>query len=269
MSLDHFWSLAVEEQFYLIWPMAVFILRDLKRLLLTCVALSFAALLLRFVLATHNFAYHTINRNTLCRMDALLIGAALALLLRSEFQDVVSRSAKKLFFAVVAVVGALNVTGLLVRRYPDWRPVFDVDYLSVRYTLMALGSAALVAWCLQPSSLMRRAFENRTLRFFGKYSYGLYVLHYVALGFLIRTFRGWIGELTLNKGVQVVGAGCASFVIAVTAAVASYNLYEKQFLRLKRYFDYERPVKVAGQEAEIVLSSCRCPGTQVWYLNTY
>lgn len=234
--------------------MAVFILRDLKRLLLTCVALSFAALLLRFVLATHNVAYHTINRNTLCRMDALLIGAALARLLRSEFQDVVSRSAKKLFFAVVAVVGALNVTGLPVRRYPDWRPVFDADYLSVRYTLMALGSAALVAWCLQPSSLMRRAFENRTLRFFGKYSYGLYVLHYVALGFLIRTFRGWIGELTPNKGVQVVGAGCASFVIAVTAAVASYNLYEKQFLRLKRYFDYERPVKVAGQEAEIVLS---------------
>jgi peptidoglycan/LPS O-acetylase OafA/YrhL len=253
VSLNHFWSLAVEEQFYLVWPLAVFFIRDLKRLLWTCVALSCVALCLRFVLATHNTIYHTINGSTFCRMDSLLIGGALALLVRSDFRDVALASAKKVFLAVVAVVSALNLAGLLMLRYPRWSFAFDASYLSVRYTLMALGSAALIAWCLQPSSWMRRKLENRTLGFFGKYSYGLYVLHYVALGFLIRTFRGWIRVFTPNKGIQVIGAGLASFVIAIIAAYASYNLYEKPFLRLKRYFDYERPVLVAEQEAELVL----------------
>lgn len=105
---------------------------------------------------------------------------------------------------------------------------------------MAFGSAALIAWCLRPTSVPRRLFENGTLRFFGKYSYGLYVLHVVALGFLLETFRGWIALVTPSKLAAVAGSGLLSFLVAIVAAYASYNLYEKQFLHLKRYFDYDR-----------------------------
>jgi peptidoglycan/LPS O-acetylase OafA/YrhL len=241
LSLDHFWSLAVEEQFYLVWPLVVFFIRDLKKLLWACLALSSVALLLRFSLAFHHTIYHTINRSTLCRADSLLMGAALALLLRSQLHDAVLRSAKRVFFLVVAVVAALNLSRLAVARRPGWLFAFDASYLSLRYTLMALGSAALIAWCLRPTSVPRRLFENGTLRFFGKYSYGLYVLHVVALGFLLKTFRGWIALVTPSKLAGVVGSGFLSFLVAVVAAYASYNLFEKQFLRLKHYFDYDRP----------------------------
>jgi peptidoglycan/LPS O-acetylase OafA/YrhL len=243
LSLDHFWSLAVEEQFYLIWPLAVFFIRDLRRLLWTCLALSCTALLLRFILTFHHTIYHIINRSTFCRMDSLLIGAALALLLRSRLHDAVLRSAKAVFLVVVAVIASLNHARSFVEQNPDWLFAFDSSYLSVRYTLMALGSAALIAWCLQPSSVPRRLFEARTLRFFGKYSYGLYVLHFVALGFLLKTLRGWIALVTPSKLAGVAGAGFLSFLVAVVAAYASYNLYEKQFLRLKRYFDYDRSAR--------------------------
>ncbi|MCU1318870.1 MAG: acyltransferase 3 [Edaphobacter sp.] len=241
LSLDHFWSLAVEEQFYLVWPLVVFFIRDRRRLLWACLALSSAALLLRFSLAFHHTIYHTINRSTLCRADSLLMGAALALLLRSQLHDAVLRSAKRVFFLVVALVAALNLARPIIERRPDWLFAFDASYLSLRYTLMALGSAALIAWCLRPTSVPRRLFENGALRFFGKYSYGLYVLHVVALGFLLKTFRGWIALVTPSKLAAVAGSGFLAFLVAVVAAYASYNLFEKQFLRLKHHFDYDRP----------------------------
>jgi peptidoglycan/LPS O-acetylase OafA/YrhL len=237
--LDHFWSLAVEEQFYLVWPLIVFFVRDIRRLLWVCLALSSVSLVLRLTLAFHHAIYHTINRSTLCRMDSLLVGGALALALRGGLHDRVLRAAKPLFWSAVVAIAGLNLLRPALSQRPQLLPAFDATYLGVRYTLLALASAALIGWCLQPSSL-RRFFEGKALRFFGKYSYGLYVLHLIALGYLLRTFRGWISVVTPNKGVGVVGAGLMVFVLAVAAAYTSYHLYEKQFLRLKRYFDYDR-----------------------------
>jgi peptidoglycan/LPS O-acetylase OafA/YrhL len=237
--LDHFWSLAVEEQFYLVWPLIVFFVRDIRRLLWVCLALSSVSLVLRLALAFHHVIYHTINRSTLCRMDSLLVGGALALALRSGFHDRVLRAAKPLFWAAAFALAGLNLLRPAMSERPQLLAAFDDAYLGLRYTLLALASAALIGWCLQPSSL-RRFFEGATLRFFGKYSYGLYVLHLIALGYLLRIFRGWIALATPSKGVGIVGAGLMVFVLAGAAAYTSYHLYEKQFLRLKRYFDYDR-----------------------------
>jgi peptidoglycan/LPS O-acetylase OafA/YrhL len=240
ISLDHFWSLAVEEQFYLVWPLAVFFIRDLRKLIWACFSLSLVALLLRFILIFHHTNYNFINRSTFCRADSLLLGAVLALLLRTRLHDAVLASAKKIFFAVIAVIVSVNLTRLLIERHSEWLFAFDSTYLAVRYTLIALGSAALIAWCLRPSSRTRVFFEGRILRFFGKYSYGLYVLHYAAAAFLITTFRSWILHLTSSKLIGVVASGFLTFLVAIVFAYVSYNLYEKQFLRLKRYFDYDR-----------------------------
>jgi peptidoglycan/LPS O-acetylase OafA/YrhL len=239
VSLTHFWSLAVEEQFYLVWPMLVFLIRGRGNLLRLCFALSGVALCLRLFLTLHNVRYAVINGHTLCRMDSLLIGGALALLMRSTYRDSILQWAKAAFFLVVVVATALALSRSMFAEQSQRIVVFDALSLSLHYTLMAVGSAALIAWCFQPSSIPRRIFENRSLCFFGKYSYGLYVLHFVALGFLIRTFRGWIRIVIPSKGVEVAGAGILAFVVAVVAAYASYNLYEKRFLRLKQYFDYD------------------------------
>jgi peptidoglycan/LPS O-acetylase OafA/YrhL len=242
ISLDHFWSLAVEEQFYLAWPLAVFFIRDRKRLIWTCAILSSVALIVRTVLAFHGTIYHIINRSTVCRVDGLLAGAALALLLRGARHDFVLSSARRVFWGVVGLLVSLNIVRMLIHS-PYWLNVFDAGYLSVRYTLMAIASVALIAWCLNAGSISQKIFETHVLRWFGRYSYGLYVVHVVALGFLLRTLKDWIALVTPNKLAGVVGAGLIVFLVSVLAAYVSYNLYEKKFLRLKRFFDYDRPKK--------------------------
>jgi peptidoglycan/LPS O-acetylase OafA/YrhL len=165
--------------------------------------------------------------------------------MHSESRESILRWARETFFLVVLVAAALSLSRSIFEQ-SQWISVFDAVSLSLHYSLMAIGSAALIAWCLRQSSIPRRIFEDRSLSFFGKYSYGLYVLHFVALGFLLRTFRGWIRIGTSSKGIEVAGAGILTFAVAVVAAYASYNLYEKRFLRLKGYFDYDHPVSTDG-----------------------
>ena len=77
----HFWSLAVEEQFYLLWPLVVWKLTA-RRLLMVCVWVALGALLLRCVLVGFGTDWWTLYTNTVCRMDALALGSAGACLLR-------------------------------------------------------------------------------------------------------------------------------------------------------------------------------------------
>ena len=240
LSLDHFWSLAVEEQFYLLWPVVVFAVRGQRRLMTVCAGLMVLAPLLRFGLTLHGTDPNYINRSTPCRMDALLSGALLALALRGRWHDPVLRWAKGIFWGSAASWTALAGVRSMVERDHSTHLFWASTYAACRYSLVAVGSAALIAWTLGPAMTVRAFLERRTLRVFGRYSYGLYVLHFVALGFLIPTFKGWIALLTPNKAAGVGGAGLLAFGAAAVAAYLSYNLYEVRFLRLKRFFRYDR-----------------------------
>ncbi len=240
VSLSHFWSLAVEEQFYLVWPLAVFFLRDIKKLLWACLAFSTIALVLRFYLAFHHAAYHIINCNTLCRADSLLMGAALALLLRTHLHDSILRFARVTFVAAATTLIGLNLLRLGLLHDAAALIAFDASYLALRYTILAVASAALIAWCLRPTAATRHFFERPLLRFFGKYSYGLYVLHLIIFGFVSPPFRSLANSYFPSKIWGVVLEGILVFFVSIAAAYASYHLYEKQFLRMKRFFDYNR-----------------------------
>jgi peptidoglycan/LPS O-acetylase OafA/YrhL len=108
----------------------------------------------------------------------------------------------------------------------------------LRYTVLAVGFGCLLAWALRPRSVGLWFFELAPLRFFGKYSYGIYVLHALFMPFLLHYFRAEIFAVTHSKLLAVAGAGFMTMAIGIAAAWVSYHLYEKKFLRLKRYFDY-------------------------------
>ncbi len=156
IELNHTWSLAVEEHFYLAWPVVV-LLCSRRMLLHTCAALILAALVFRLLLRDHWFAMYAL---TPCRMDALVLGAFLATAIREHglawlrrFGAVPAALAAVTFAAIVALPGG-----------PLARPP-AVQALS--FTLTAILSAALIVIALMSSvapshpGLVARVLGNR------------------------------------------------------------------------------------------------------------
>jgi peptidoglycan/LPS O-acetylase OafA/YrhL len=246
-GLFHFWSLAVEEQFYLVWPAIVFFIRGKQKLFYATLILSGGALLLRLALLAHGSSSLSIHNNTLCRIDSLLIGGALALLYRSRHWPRVLQLAPWGFLVATAIL-VFSIVILPLEPIESGPALYWVR--GFRYDVLSLGFACLIAWALRPQSIVRRLFEIAPMRFLGKYSYGIYVLHGIFLFFLIRHFRAIIVASTHSRLLAVVGAGCLAIAISIVAAWLSYQLFEKHFLRLKRFFDYA-PVAAAEERATV------------------
>ena len=219
------WSLAIEEQFYVIWPVVVrFCSRAwLYRIAITELCLSPA---LRFYLSVHHVYLYT---NVFCRLDGLMAGALLALVIRSE-SFVPSRFIRLAWFSFFMAAPLAFVSEFL---NAGW----------IVFSLTAVASAAFVYLSLFSSPRwLRMILRNKFLVYTGTISYGLYLLHKIPIGF-VESFR-------LDRHPFL-----ALLLILVTAyamATLSWNLLEKPFLRLKRYFE-ARPVMLDQVEAQISL----------------
>ena len=228
VNLNHFWSLAVEEQFYLVWPVIVFLVRDLRKLLFVALGLSAGALVLRLVMVAHGASLFGIFVFTPCRMDALLLGGTLALLVRSRWKSVVLR------YSVPTLIALLVVLASIGYHFGSFSEIPFVATFG--FTLTALAGCSLIASCLSGNSVARFCFDNRIMGFFGKYSYGLYVFHYSVDAALTVPLRQWLMNIVHSKPGAVILAAIPVSVASVLVAYASYHLYEKRFLDLKRYF---------------------------------
>jgi peptidoglycan/LPS O-acetylase OafA/YrhL len=236
LPLTHFWSLAVEEQFYLVWPITVFLLRARRRLLVFCAAVLLLSPILRAFLLLHAASYFMVETNTLCRSDSLLAGAALALLFRSRLHDHVLRAAAWIFLAGAA-------SAVLLVHLSNHGPFLNTHFgyqifLAFEFSAIALASVGVIALSLG-SALISRLCTLHPMRWLGKYSYGIYVLHLILFSYLEEPLRCFFSiHFTPNKAVDVVATGLLIFLLSLIAAYLSYHLYEKHFLRLKRFFDY-------------------------------
>lgn len=240
-DLDHFWSLAVEEQFYLFWPLMVFLVRGRSRLIALTLSLSATALLLRIVLYLHGVSPLTIFMSTPCRMDALLLGGCVALVVRGNSDWIPRR-----WMLWVAALAATTIVVYTLRNLGyDMRDGFFGATFG--YTVIAVGCVALLIAALDTPSIAHRIFNWHFLRSLGKYSYGIYVLHI----FVAHMF-GTLLDRMLGMGLRIfltphlhsrVLAILVEFFVNVSvvfiAAWISYHVYEVHFLRLKHYFGYK------------------------------
>ena len=221
-SVGHFWSLAVEEQFYFVWPAMVLLVPE-SALLWLCMLVPVASTALRSMPVLQEIARtqpEVLYRMTFFRLDGLALGACAAVVARN----------RKLARAAVPVVRRLvvpfSVAALAMMVAAEHSAYYTGRWMSTcGYSVIALlYSSVLLLIVLRsaPTDFLRSGW----LMSFGKYSYGIYVFHVPILFLLIRLIRmgglpGFI--VTLPIGVAT------SFVLAYL----SWHLYEVRFHRLK------------------------------------
>ena len=209
--LGHLWSLAVEEQFYLIWPWLLWIgLRWRRRDPGTDTRMAAATLLLAAVSAvTMALLYRPgydptrVYEGTDTRAFALLIGSALAFVWPSRhLRGEVTESAR-------GVLDAAGIGGLVVFAVLVWR---TSEYSAFLYrggmVLLSLGTALMVASTASPASRFGRMLGRQPLRWLGVRSYGIYLWHFPII--VLTTPAD--GRDTLARGALQVAAsiGCAA-----------------------------------------------------------
>src|SRR5262249_12147698 len=220
--VSHFWSLAIEEHFYLLWPLVVFLLRR-ETLARTCIAVIAAGLALRIALSLAGVSELSISVLTPCRVDTLCVGALLAALVRREGagQSLVWGSGP----AALALGGAIVAVSAWCAIAKIGLPVLH----QVRGSLYALFFGALALISLQPgANLLAKAFQGRLLRFFGKYSYGLYVYHGLLTWYVLeQRVRERLDPLLGNHSLAIAATAVLGIGASLLIAVLSYELFEK------------------------------------------
>ena len=233
IEIGHFWSLAVEEQFYILWPLVVFSVGSRKALIRICAAAMAGVLLLRLGLVPFvprsflemEFFY----RMTFTQADAFLFGGMLALMLRGDRKAAVLRLGPPLFWGgllILALACWFNGPGPQLSMVVPATPWMS----GYGFTLVDLVAGGMILSALRGGNLLFRILTLAPLRVLGRYSYGFYVYH-VLLMPLISVH--WLdAPSTAMLAVHVI----ADFSIILAVSAASYHLLEMPFLRMKGRF---------------------------------
>ena len=252
--LEHLWSLSIEEHFYFVWPLVVFLLaRRPRTLIAVCLTVSLGAMVARLIGSLMGLSWWTVYVLTPFRLDGLALGAFIAVLARQPGgQD-------RLMWALPRVT---IVAGALVMATFGWTRLITQDGMEfvapVRAALIEILLACLLFWVLvaPTQSATSRFFRCRTMVFLGTYSYGLYVYHHFISYYLMTNRTEFaLAERLGSHGLAVTLQATAGIVVSIAIAYASYELFEKRFLSLKRLFGTEekpRAHRIAASEARAV-----------------
>lgn len=234
---SHLWSLAAEEQFYLVWPLVVFFVPNRRTLLWICTAVVVLSPAFRYLLILHGAPLQATYKLTLCRADGLLAGAALAIALRGPNRSAVLRFAPVgLFLGCVACL-AIAFAGHTF----DFQTSRAVNIFA--YSALAIACASLIGMAVSPATWVARSLRWRVLRFFGKYSYGLYILHQMVAALVEYCFGGALRSSIPSKPLFHLVFPTVVLAITLPLAMLSYHHLERPFLRLKTSFDAVPPFR--------------------------
>jgi peptidoglycan/LPS O-acetylase OafA/YrhL len=227
--LGHTWSLAVEEQFYIFYPLLLLGFLRLKinqRWLLLVFAVIIADVLLnRYWIWQGEASYDQAHMSLTTRADALLVGCFVSVMVVNGL--IPTKTWTVILVRILSVCSALLLCWLIIGGVSD-----EIYY---KY-----GVASLAAICVgfvildlmgRPLKLMQKFLQNPALVWTGRLSYGLYLWH-IPVFFMLGIHNTW-------SGIQVQGL---RFIAVFLVAAASFYLIEQPFLKLKgKYSPSEKP----------------------------
>jgi peptidoglycan/LPS O-acetylase OafA/YrhL len=224
----HLWSLAVEEQFYLLWPLAVLLMSPvaLRRTALACIV-GAELCRLGFVLAGFEGQVNFVLLPT--RMDTLAAGAFLACAYRDPalWARVLRARQSLSLLALVLILATILYRNTIDNQESFEQLVFFPAVVALGVVIVS-SAAAGNAWL-----------SSRTLGFIAKISYGMYVWHLVVMRLILTKVS--VPETTSPQAWWIFYAVMAGGTICGTLVVAwlSWHVIERPFLGLKRFVPQE------------------------------
>ncbi|HRP37298.1 MAG TPA: acyltransferase [Candidatus Dojkabacteria bacterium] len=225
-TLVHLWSLAVEEQFYIFWPLVVKIFNT-RRLFIVCLIIVVFSLIFRFYIGAklgliHPFQYMA----TLSRMDALIIGAIIAILIRKRKIWLEKYTIPVFVVCLLVLIGTmLYLRAILFLR------------LAPMYTIIDILSGCLLIFMLNRKKIfVLRPLYHPVFIFLGKYSYGLYIYHFILFNVFENSVLPGLVTIIESEKIASLAGGAVVFIVSFPISVLSYKYLEQPFLKLKKFF---------------------------------
>jgi peptidoglycan/LPS O-acetylase OafA/YrhL len=236
-----FWSLAVEEQFYIVWPFVVAALST-RGLLRLCIALGVLAPIVRAISLRAGLPPDAVYQLTPCRMDALAVGAAASLLIRDPSSAAWIRS--RLVPLTLGSLFALGLGALITHAYSRLSFRTETFGFSLLAWVFAYGIVA-ATHATSTTGPVGRVLCSAPLRTIGRVSYGMYVFHAglylgIARPLLERYVEGPYGVF------RALVFDLLLISVTFVCATVSYYTFERPFLRLK---DKLAPIRTSGASA--------------------
>lgn len=218
--LNHFWTLAVEEQFYLAWPLIV-LLAPINRLAHICVVGSCLSLLLRLLLSVNGCGDVTISQFTPCCLEPLLLGSAFA-----------TRQQRGLSASMIFLLIGSALTCALTLMITDLRTI----YVTTRAAhAVCFSTLIYVVACLKDHAALM-PLRAKPVVYLGKISYGIYVWH---LPILWATRGGFPAlNVVMPDETSVTGAYWTRVAMTILISSISWHLFERPITQLKEHFPY-------------------------------
>ena len=227
MALRHLWSLSVEEQFYILWPVCIALVptRSLQKF---CAAVFLLGTVVKFALFATGSHWAALYLFTPCRVEGLAAGSWIAVrcALRGDAQP-------PAWLRPVAAPAALALLVLIVWPYPAYKLLSAS--LNVFHTWLASIAFAWLIYEIVAApqrSLLRRFFQARLFIFLGTYSYGIYLIHFFVENYLVDWGYPRYGALLPQNAFTLLVA-FATLVISLPLALLMFHLVEKPALSLK------------------------------------
>lgn len=227
----HLWSLAVEEQYYIIWPVIVFFFnpKSLIKLLLIVIPLSF---FLRCFFVFKGYNQFFIWSFTPIRLEAIAIGSLVAIIYvhKASFVHKVLVHINNL----IIIFSTIIILALLYNKGLYWNTP-SVQTLGILFIDIFFGLLVLKIISMPD---FKESFFKSLFQTFGKYCYAIYMLHEVFLHRIADKVKLLdIGFGTYDSYIKIVIILIITSVFSCGVAFVSWNVYEKHFLKLKQYFN--------------------------------
>jgi len=224
-ALGATWSLAVEEQFYLTWPLLVFLFRK-RTLAIISGSLILVSLASRLIGYSHGAPFGFLYLFTLSRLDSIACGSLAALWLRSPCCTFSGWRVRSYQFLGIGAAGTVLT-----------RMIMPNNSGVVGFTFLAFGFTGLLGISLAQgrSSILVRTLSAGWLRYIGKISYGIYLLHFPIFVLWAR-FLDRQSFCQLNPVARNLLGIAGQMVLVMIAASISWRFFEEPILRLKERF---------------------------------